>query len=30
MVTIMIEELDHDNTGKSGKMLSEGAYTGDR
>jgi 4-oxalocrotonate tautomerase family enzyme len=25
MVTIMIEELHHDNTGKSGKMLSEGA-----
>jgi 4-oxalocrotonate tautomerase len=26
MVTIMIEELDRDNIGKSGKMLSEGAH----
>jgi 4-oxalocrotonate tautomerase len=24
MVTIMIDELDRDNIGKSGKMLSEG------
>ncbi len=27
MVTIMIDELDRDNIGKAGKMLSEGAYT---
>jgi 4-oxalocrotonate tautomerase len=27
MVTIMIEELDRDNIGKSGKILSEGART---
>ncbi|MCX6700181.1 MAG: hypothetical protein NTV68_09670 [Methanomicrobiales archaeon] len=27
MVTIMINELDRDNIGKSGRMLSEGAYT---
>jgi len=27
MVTIMIDELDRDNIGKSGRMLSEGAYT---
>ncbi len=27
MVTIMIDELDRDNIGKSGRMLSEGTHT---